>query len=98
MTAPIILGCKALHLQVDDVGHRLLVLQVLNVLSGLRLRAADEIPDHLMIIEAPLWVILVWVAVLPPHLPATSVALAHWHTVLYDLFGLWLGAESPLSG
>lgn len=69
------MGCKALHLQVDDVGHGLLVSQVLNVLSGVRLRAADEISGHFVIIEAPLWVVLVGVAILPPHLPATAEAL-----------------------
>ena len=59
----------AAYLEVDNVGHGLFVVQMLDVLPRLRLRAADEVPCHLMVIEPPFRMVLVWVAVLPSHLP-----------------------------
>ncbi len=58
----------------------LLVVQVLDVFPCLRLRAADEIPCHLMVVEPSLRMILIRIAVLPPHLPVRGLEESDWMT------------------
>ena len=59
----------AAYLEVDNVGHGLFVVQMLDVFPRLRLRSADEVPCHLVVVEPPFGMVFVWVAVLPSHLP-----------------------------
>lgn len=47
--------------------------QVLNIFPCLRLRAADEVFGHFMVVEPSLRMILIWIAVLPPHLPVRGL-------------------------